>query len=90
MERSSIIETLRESDKAMTPNQIATAIGDTKPVNVRNLLKRMLSDGLVEKVGYGRYELSKSDEGIGESNYTSITRLLLANLAFYDFFAPNE
>ena len=56
-ERSSIIEALRESGKCMTPTQIATTIGGTKSVNVRNLLKKMVPAGLVEKTGYGEYKL---------------------------------
>jgi AAA domain/CHC2 zinc finger len=59
-ERNSIIEALNEAgDEPLGPNQIATACG-MKAANVRFHLGRLKADGLVTKVGYGKYTLNRS------------------------------
>jgi AAA domain len=54
--RTAIIKVLEEvRDEPLTPQQIAAATG-IKAVNVRNLLPRMVLDGVVKKApGFGRY-----------------------------------
>jgi hypothetical protein len=58
-ERGAIVDALGEAGAGpLTPHQIAAACG-FKPVNVRNMLARLLTDGVVEKATYGKYTLVK-------------------------------
>jgi len=56
--RAKILEILKEIGKPMSPKEItlATAISDLNAVD--KMLFRMLNAGLIEKVGYGKYQLS--------------------------------
>ena len=57
-ERQAILEELREADgTALSPAQIATATGKQR-TNVQHLLSRLRAEGLIEKVGYGKWKLS--------------------------------
>jgi AAA domain/Bifunctional DNA primase/polymerase, N-terminal len=57
-ERVAIVTALEEADGTpLSPNQIATACG-LKPINVRKLLAKMVTEGTVKKVGYGKYALA--------------------------------
>jgi hypothetical protein len=56
-ERAAIVKAMEEAgSEPLTPNQIASACS-MKPVNVRNLLARLLDAAVVKKVGYGKYTL---------------------------------
>jgi hypothetical protein len=58
-ERTAIVAALEEAGaEPIGPNQIASAC-DMKSVNVRNLLKKMVADGVVEKTSFGKYTLAK-------------------------------
>jgi hypothetical protein len=57
-ERVAIVKALEEAGaEPLTPNQIATAC-DMKPVNIRNMLAKLLADGVVKKATYGKYTLA--------------------------------
>jgi DNA-binding transcriptional ArsR family regulator len=55
-ERGAIVAALEEAAEPIGPNDIAAAT-DMKPANVRYLLGRLVKDGIVEKLDYGRYRL---------------------------------
>jgi DNA-binding IclR family transcriptional regulator len=56
-ERSTIIVALEEAGSdPLGPNQIAAATG-MKAGNIRRLLGKMVSEGVVRKAGYGKYTL---------------------------------
>jgi hypothetical protein len=56
-ERAAIVKAMEDAgSEPLSPNQIATACS-MKPVNVRNLLARLLDAAVVKKVGYGKYTL---------------------------------
>jgi RecA-family ATPase len=55
-ERAAIIEALVEAGEVIGPNKIAMATG-MKAANIRFLLSRLVLDGAVKKVGYGKYTL---------------------------------
>jgi RecA-family ATPase len=56
-ERSSIVAVLEEAGtEALGANRIAAATG-MKATNVRKLLSKMRTDGIVKKAGYGKYTL---------------------------------
>jgi AAA domain/Bifunctional DNA primase/polymerase, N-terminal len=57
-ERAAIVTALEEAGtEPLTPNQIASHCG-MKPGNVRFLLARMLADGVIKKMSYGKYVLA--------------------------------
>ena len=56
-ERREIVELLKEAEEPMSPKEIAEAIGKPKG-NVRFLLSKLVGDGVVERVGYGRYQIN--------------------------------
>ena len=54
-ERKAILSVLND-DQQHTPKEIATALG--KPVTaVQFLLRRLLNEGIIDKVGYGKYAM---------------------------------
>lgn len=54
-ERQAILELLKQSEKSMSPKEIATSLG--KNVNtVGNLLQKMMNEGFIKKESYGKYE----------------------------------
>jgi hypothetical protein len=58
-ERTTILEALAEADsKPLGPNQIAAACG-MKAANVRRLLGKMKTDGVVTNPSYGKYALRR-------------------------------
>jgi hypothetical protein len=58
VERIGIVEALQEAGtEPLTPNQIASHWG-MKPVNVRKMLARLLTDGVIKKASYGKYILA--------------------------------
>jgi predicted XRE-type DNA-binding protein len=52
-ERKRILECFLD-DQAMTPKEIAASLETSVPA-VHKLLSKMINDGLIDKVGYGRY-----------------------------------
>lgn len=55
-ERSEIIRVLNDEEgRAMSPKEITEAAGKNSVSTTRNLLKKMLKAGIVEKAGYGEY-----------------------------------
>ena len=68
MERQTIIEVLSSAIKPMGPKQIAEELGQSDSTNIRQLLSKLLSDGLIEKTGHGRYQITHSDHNIIDSN----------------------
>lgn len=52
-ERKRIVECFVD-DRSMTPKEIATELGTSIPA-VHKLLSKMINDGLIDKVGYGKY-----------------------------------
>ena len=58
-ERGAILDALEEAGEPLGPKELSDLIGG-KQVNVRRLLGKMLSDGEVEKVEYGRYRVQRS------------------------------
>jgi hypothetical protein len=60
-ERQSILNALREMDGPQTPSKIAPIAG-MRLVNLRKLLPKMAKDGLLQKVGYGKYEITPKPE----------------------------
>ena len=56
-ERGAIVAALEEAGvEPLGPNQIASATG-MKATNVRKLLSKMRTDGIIRKAGYGKYTL---------------------------------
>jgi hypothetical protein len=53
-ERRQILEILEESDEEMSPKSIAELL-NKKPDSIKFLLGQLLKEGLVKKVGYGKY-----------------------------------
>jgi RecA-family ATPase len=66
-ERTAIIKAFEEAgSEPLGPAQVAQGTG-MKAANVRNLLRKMLKDGIINKAkGYGKYTLAKSDRGGNE------------------------
>lgn len=61
-ERQEILDFLKEeAEEPVTLHGIATFLGKKKP-NVYNLLKKLVKQGLVEKVGFGKYQLKPVEE----------------------------
>ncbi|MFZ0150093.1 MAG: AAA family ATPase [Xanthobacteraceae bacterium] len=59
-ERAAIVKAMEEAgSEALTPNQIAAHCG-MKPVNVRNLIAKLLVEDVIEKASYGKYTLKGS------------------------------
>jgi hypothetical protein len=59
-ERKSILDVM-STDEPLTPKDIAVALG--RPVEtIKQLLRKMLNEGIVDKVGYGKYaRIAKRD-----------------------------
>jgi RecA-family ATPase len=53
-QRAAILNVLEQATEPITPNDIA-AETNMKPTNIKFLLRKMVQDGAVEKVGYGKY-----------------------------------
>jgi len=53
-ERQAVLDAIAEADEPIGPADIAAATR-MRPTNVRYLLSRLVKDGAIEKVGYGRY-----------------------------------
>jgi hypothetical protein len=56
-ERQEIIEALRQAEEPLRPKDIADFLGK-KEANIRFLLTRLLQEGVIKKVGYGKYTIS--------------------------------
>jgi hypothetical protein len=67
VERQQIVDLLRQEGCTMRLGDIARALGKKKP-NVINLLNSLMEQGLVEKTGYGKYQLKAGDAESSESN----------------------
>lgn len=63
-ERKEIADIIRQVGRALTPKEIADAIGKNKST-VNNLLWRMNEDGILISDGKGRYELFPRAKGAG-------------------------
>jgi predicted transcriptional regulator len=70
-QRSNIVEALQEADAPLTPSQIAEEVG-MKPNNVKQRLRKIVTDGEVEKDGYGKYRYpgnsGHSDNSAGKTS----------------------
>ena len=56
-ERAAVLAALREAKEAVSPTDVA-AVTSIKVGNVRKLLTRSVNDGVVQRVGRGRYALA--------------------------------
>ena len=64
-ERHEVVDLLRAASGPLRLQDIATALGKKK-ANTANLLKKLVNQGLVEKVRYGKYQLkSRPDQDPG-------------------------
>jgi biotin operon repressor len=59
--RQEIVELLREAERAMTPREIAQALGK-KEAAVKNLLHKLCREGVLTKPSYGSYCVAKSGD----------------------------
>ena len=55
-ERQAVLDVLREAGEPLGPKAIAEALGK-KEANIRFLLGKLVQEGAVRKVGYGRYTI---------------------------------
>jgi hypothetical protein len=62
-QRATILQALGEVSEPIGPRDIAAATG-MKEVNVRRMLGRMLADGVIAKVGYGKYQPRSAAVGV--------------------------
>jgi hypothetical protein len=53
-ERAKVLEAIKEADGLVGPNTIAGMVG-MKAGNVRRLLQKLAKEGIIERVGYGKY-----------------------------------
>ena len=65
-----ILDALREAEQGQTPTQIAAATG-MKRVNIGLLLAKLVRDGMVQKIKYGKYEIvqAKAPEEEGDVDF---------------------
>jgi hypothetical protein len=57
-ERNAVLTAINETSEPIGPNDIA-AEAEMKATNVRKLLAKLVKEGVVEKVAYGRYSAAK-------------------------------
>jgi len=70
-ERRAVLKVL-DDDESRTPKEIAIELG--KPVTaVQQLLRKLVNDGLVDKVGYGKYALVRKADQTDQSSQTDQT-----------------
>ncbi|TEB08623.1 hypothetical protein Psch_02189 [Pelotomaculum schinkii] len=70
-ERRDILEVLRKAKEAMSPKEIAEVVGRKGP-NVRKTIEALLDEGLINKVGYGKYYISQQGFSNKENNEFSL------------------
>jgi DNA-binding Lrp family transcriptional regulator len=66
-ERAAILDAIAEAGQPIGPNDIATATG-TKAGNVRFLLFKLVKEGVIEKAGYGKYQMPGTAQSAAPSN----------------------
>jgi hypothetical protein len=54
-ERTTVFEAIKEAKEPVGPNDVAAVTG-LRPVSVRKLLVKLLKEGAIERVKYGRYQ----------------------------------
>jgi AAA domain len=57
-ERQAVLDAITEAGEPVGPNNIAAEIG-VRAVNVRKLLSKLVKEGVVEKMAYGKYRMRK-------------------------------
>jgi hypothetical protein len=62
VERQQIVDLLKQEGGTMKLGEIAGVLGKKKP-NVTNLLNSLIEQGLMEKVGHGKYQLKSVAKG---------------------------
>jgi RecA-family ATPase len=69
-QQQKILDALREAEQGQTPTQIAAATG-MKRVNIGLLLAKLVRDGMVQKIKYGKYEIvqAKAPEEEGDVDF---------------------
>jgi RecA-family ATPase len=58
--QQAIYDALRESDQALGPKELAGAIGHTE-ANVKKVLPKLVDQGLIRKVKYGKYQYTRGN-----------------------------
>jgi RecA-family ATPase len=53
-ERASVLQAIEEASEPLTPSDVAAATG-MRVANVKFLLRKLMEEGAVERVGYGKY-----------------------------------
>lgn len=60
-ERREIFDLLGENDEPLQPKEVAADLGKN-PANVRQLMVKMIDEGLLDRAGYGKYVIAKEAE----------------------------
>ncbi len=76
-ERREIFDVLARNDERMQPKEVADELGKDS-VNVRQLMGKMIDEGLLDRSGYGKYVVAKGAErpavllagGTGHTDHT--------------------
>jgi len=76
-ERREIFDLLARNDEAMQPKNVADELGKN-PANVRQLMAKMIDEGLLDHSGYGKYVIAKGAErpavlSVGGTGHTDHT-----------------
>jgi len=76
-ERREIFDLLARNDEPMQPKEVADELGKD-PVNVRQLMVKMIDEGLLDRSGYGKYVVAKGAErpavlSVGGAGHTGHT-----------------
>jgi N6-adenosine-specific RNA methylase IME4 len=58
IERASVLRVVDDAGEPLSPSDVAAATG-MKVANVKFLLRKLLEEGVIEKVGYGKYRTQK-------------------------------
>jgi AAA domain len=58
-ERNTILYAIKEATEPLSPSDVAAAT-DMKVANVKFLLRKLLEEGAIERVGHGRYQVQKA------------------------------
>jgi AAA domain/RepB DNA-primase from phage plasmid len=66
-ERASVLGAIKEASEPVGPNDIAGDIG-MRSVNVRKLLGKLVKEGVIENVGYGKYQMRETAQSVTSGN----------------------
>jgi AAA domain-containing protein len=58
-ERNTILYAIKEATEPLSPSDVAAAT-DMKVANVKFLLRKLLEEGAIERVGHGKYQVQKA------------------------------